>query len=169
MSGWAAATSSYPNISVLSTSSIPSLKTYHSQVLERPSLLNILECLLQIPQLLINHTLRLLGALHRLLLKRLDRFNLPCYIVCLGLESTEGFLDFVDDGSVLKNAAVMAEVDGLGLLGQDGDFAARVVVALFEGLERGCGLTFETQLGANFGPVELESGATLQLTVELVF
>lgn len=142
--------------------SIPSLSTYHSQIFKRPSLLDILQCLLQIPQLLINHTLCFFSTLYSLLLKGLDCLDLPCYIVCLGLESTERLLDFVDDGRVLENAAVITEVDSLGLLGEDGDFAARIVVAFLEGLERGCSLTFEAQLSADFGPVELESGTALQ-------
>lgn len=41
-------------------------------------------------------------------------------------------LDLVDDGLVLQDAAVVGEVDGLGLLGQDLDLAAGVIVALLE-------------------------------------
>lgn len=55
----------------------------------------------------------------------------------------------------------MLEVDGLGLRAQQVDFAARVVVALFEGLERGCRLAFETERGGDFGPVEFQGGGAL--------
>jgi hypothetical protein len=53
------------------------------------------------------------------------------------------------------------EVDGLGLLGEDGNFAARIVVALLEGLESGSSVAFEAQLRADLCPVELEGGAAL--------
>jgi hypothetical protein len=52
-------------------------------------------------------------------------------------------LDVVDDGLVLEDAAVMLEVDGLRLLGEDSDFAARIVVALLEGLEGSSSVAFE--------------------------
>jgi hypothetical protein len=53
------------------------------------------------------------------------------------------------------------EVDGLGLLGQERDFAARVVVALLEGLQSRGGLASDPELRAELGPVELEGGAAL--------
>jgi hypothetical protein len=53
------------------------------------------------------------------------------------------------------------EVDGLGLLGEKGDFAARVVVALLEGLQGRGRLTADPELRAELGPVELEGGAAL--------
>lgn len=55
----------------------------------------------------------------------------------------------------------MGEVDRLRLLGEHGHFAARIVVALLEGLKGGGGLTLETELGADLGPVDFESGAAL--------
>ena len=69
--------------------------------------------------------------------------------------------DSVDDGRVLEHGAVVGEVDGLRLLGEHGYFAARIVVALLEGLEGGGGLTLETKLGADLGPVDFEGGAAL--------
>jgi hypothetical protein len=54
------------------------------------------------------------------------------------------------------------EVDVLGLLGENGDFAARIVIALLEGLEGGGSLSLETQLRRQFRPVELEGCATLE-------
>ena len=55
----------------------------------------------------------------------------------------------------------MREVDGLGLLGEDGDLAAGVVVALLERLKGGGGVALETELLGQLGPVELEGCAAL--------
>ena len=135
--------------------------TYHSQLIDRPGLFNVLLCLLQVAQLPVNHALGLLGALHSLCLECLDGLDLPSDIVRLGLESGELLLDLVDDGGVLKNGPVVGEVDGLGLLGEDRHFAARIVVALLEALEGGGGLALETKLGPDPGPVDFEGGAAL--------
>lgn len=70
-------------------------------------------------------------------------------------------LDLVDDGLVLEDTAVVGEVDGLGLLGQDLDLAAGIIVALLERLQRGGSLAAEAEGGRNLGPVELECGAAL--------
>lgn len=70
-------------------------------------------------------------------------------------------LDFVDDGLVLERLAVVRKVDRLGLLGQHGYFAAGIVVALLEGLERCCSLAAKAEGAGDFGPVNFESGATL--------
>lgn len=94
-------------------------------------------------------------------LKRLDGLDLPSDIVCLGLERVELLLDLINDGSVLEHGSVIGEVDGLRLLGEDGYFAACIVVALLEALEGGGGLSFETELGADPGPVDFEGGAAL--------
>lgn len=117
--------------------------THHSQVSEWPGLFNVLQSLLQIAQFLVYDALGLLGALDSLRFECLNRLDLPAYIVCLGLESVELLLDVVDDGLVLEDAAVVLEVDGLRLLGKDGDFAARVVVALLEGLKGSSSVAFE--------------------------
>jgi hypothetical protein len=53
------------------------------------------------------------------------------------------------------------EVDGLRLLGEQRQFAARIVIALLEGLECGRSVALEAQLRADLGPVELEGGAAL--------
>lgn len=71
-------------------------------------------------------------------------------------------LNVVDDGGVLENAAVVGEVDGVGLLGQLGELAAGVVVALLEGDERVGGGALEGQLAGQLGPVELEGCAALR-------
>lgn len=70
-------------------------------------------------------------------------------------------LDLVNDGLVLEETAVVGEVDGLGLLGQDLDLAAGIIVALLERLQRGGGLAAEAEGGRNLGPVDLECGAAL--------
>jgi len=132
-----------------------------SEVIKRPGLLDVLQCLLEIAQFLVDNGLGLLCALDGLGLESLNGLDLPSYIVCLGLESVELLLDVVDDGLVLEDAAVVAEVDRLGLLGEDSDFAARIVVALLEGLKGGGGLTLEAKLGAELSPVELEGCAAL--------
>ena len=135
--------------------------THHSQVREWPGVLDVLQRLLQIAQLLVHDALGLLGALESLCLEGLNCLDLPAHVVGLGLESAELLLDVVDDGLVLEDAAVVLEVDGLRLLGEDGDFAARIVVALLEGLESGSSVALEAQLRADLCPVELESGAAL--------
>jgi len=133
----------------------PNGSTYHSQILKRPRLLDILQRLLQVPQLLIHPPLRLLRILHRLRLKRLDRLELPPHIVRLRLEGLHVALDLVDDGLVLQHRVEVREVDGLGGVGEDLHLAAGVVVALFEGREGRGGLSLEAEGGGDFRPVEL--------------
>lgn len=86
---------------------------------------------------------------------------MPLHIVRLRLVGAEALLDLVDDGGVLEDGAVVGEVNGLRLLGENGDLPARVVVALLEGLEGGGSAAFQTELRADLGPVELEGGAAL--------
>ena len=62
----------------------------------------------------------------------------------------------------------MREVDFLGLLGEDLDLAARVVVALLEGGESLGGAAFEAELGAQVRPVDLEGGGALQGGVSML-
>jgi hypothetical protein len=69
--------------------------------------------------------------------------------------------DLVEDGVVLEQAAVVGEVDGLRGVGEGLDFAARVVVALFEGGERAGGAAAEAELRGQFAPVQLERCAGL--------
>lgn len=59
----------------------------------------------------------------------------------------------------------MGEVDLLGLLGQDLDLAARIIVALLEGLEGLGGGATEAEFGAQVGPVDLGGGAALNGSV----
>lgn len=136
--------------------------THHSQVVKWPGILDVLQSLLEVAQLLVDNALSLLGALHSLSLESLNGLDLPADVVGLGLEGAKLLLDVVDDGLVLEDAAVVREVDGRGLLLEDGQFTARIIVALLEGLKGGGGLAFETKLGAELGPVELEGGAALR-------
>lgn len=122
--------------------------TYHSEVLERPGGLNVLEGLLKVLQLSVDLALGLLGALEGLGLVGLDGLDLAADVVLLDLEGVDLLLDVVDDGGVLQDGAVVGEVDLLGLLGQDLDLAARVVVALLEGLQGLGGGAAEAEFGA---------------------
>lgn len=134
--------------------------TYHSEVLERPSALNVLQGSLEILQLCVDLALGLLGALHSLRLESLDALDLALDVVLLHLEAAHLLLDVVDDGLVLEDAAVVAEVDRLRLLGEDLDPAAGVVMALLEGLEGLSGTATEAELLGQGSPVELlDSGA----------
>lgn len=135
--------------------------TYDSEVLEGTGSLDVLQGLLQVGELSLDLALGLLGVLNSLGLEGVDGLDLAANVVGSGLEGLEVVLDLVDDGLVLQDAAVVGEVDGLGLLGQDLDLAAGVVVALLEGLERSGGLAAEAERGRNLGPVDLESGAAL--------
>lgn len=141
--------------------------THHSEVLERTSRLNVLKSLLKILQLRINLALGLLRALHSLGLESRNRLDLPLNIVLLGLESVELLLDVGDDVLVLQEAAVVGEVDGLRRLGEDLDFAARVIVALLEVGEGLGGIASQAELGAQVGPVDFEGSRTLWERCEL--
>jgi hypothetical protein len=55
----------------------------------------------------------------------------------------------------------VGEVDGRGLLGQLLNLAARVLVALLEGLEGRDGLAAKSQRAGDLDPVELQSCASL--------
>lgn len=135
--------------------------TYHSEVLERPSALNVLQGSLEILQLSVDLALGLLGALHSLRLESLDALDLALDVVLLHLEAAHLLLDVVDDGLVLEDAAVVAEVDRLRLLGEDLDPAAGVVMALLEGLEGLSGAATEAELLGQGSPVELLDSGTL--------
>lgn len=136
-------------------------RTYDGELVKRPGSLNILQSLLQIHQLRLNATLGFLGRLDSLSLKGIDSLELACDIVGRRLEGLEVVLDLVNDGLVLERLAVVRKVDGLGLLGENGHFAAGIVVALFEGLEGCCGLAAKAERAGDFRPVDFESGATL--------
>lgn len=138
-----------------------SVYTHHSEVLEGPGSLDVLKCRLKVLKLSIDLGLGLLGALDSLGLVGLDGLDLAVDVVLLDLESVELLLKVVDDGGVFQDGAVVGEVDLLGLLGQDLDLAARIVVALLEGLEGLGGGATEAEFGAQVGPVDLGGGAAL--------
>lgn len=138
-------------------------KTYHREVLKRPSRLDILQRLLQVPKLSLNLALSLLCVLDSLRLKGLNRLQLTVQIVSGGLERFEVVLDLVDDRLVLQDIAVVREIDRLRHFGQDLDLATRIVVTLLEIMQRGGGLPAETQRAGDLGPVDLEGGAALEV------
>ena len=144
------------------------IDTHHCELIERPGILDVLQRLLQILQLLIHNALGLLGTLQRLGLESLNCLDLPCHIDSLGLEVVESLLDLIHNGGVFQDAAVVGEVDSLRLLAEHEDLPARIIVALLEGLEGSGSVSFETKLGRELGPVELESGAALLMIVALV-
>ena len=135
--------------------------THNGQILKRSRRLDVLQRRIQLPQLVIYLALCLLRALDGLHLKRLDGFDLPVHIVRGRFKRLEVAFDLVHDAGVVEGAAVLLEVDGLGLRLEQVELAARVVVALFEGLEGGGRLTFEAEGGGDFGPVEFQGGGAL--------
>lgn len=143
--------------------------TYHSELLEWPGLFNVLQCLLKILQFLVYNTLGLLGILDGLSLKGLDCFDLPADIVGYGLEGLETVLDFINDGLVLQDGAVVGKVDGLRCFRELLHPAPGIVVSLLEGNQRVGGGSLEAELGANLGPINLEGCAALYEGIELVF
>jgi hypothetical protein len=120
------------------------INTYDSEILKRSSLLNVLQCLLQIFQLQINTALSLLRVLHSLRLKSLNCLNLPRNIVGRRLEGAEVLLDLVNDSLVLQDRAVVGEVDSGRLFRKSLDTASGIFAALLEGLKGGCGLATKT-------------------------
>lgn len=141
--------------------------THHSEVLEGPGSLDVLQRLVKVLQLSVDLGLGLLSALHGLGLVGLDGLDLATDVVLLDLEAVELLLDVVDDGGVLEDGAVVGEIDLLGLLGQDLNLAARVVVALLEGLKGLGGGATEAEFGAQVGPVDLGGGAALEGDVSM--
>jgi hypothetical protein len=136
-------------------------KTYHSEVLEWSGLLDVLQGLCKVLQLQVDSALGLNSILDSLGLESLDGLDLATEIVGSWLEGLVVVLDLVDNSLVLKNGAVVGEVDLLWLLGKLNNAAAGLFVALLEGLEGGNGLATETETRGNSLPVELESCGTL--------
>ena len=150
----------FPSFAALQECAI-SEYTHHSEVLEGPGSLDVLKSLLKVLELSVDLGLGLLGALDSLGLVGLDGLDLAVDVVLLDLEGVELLLNVVDNGGVLQDGAVVGEVDLLGLLGQDLDLAARIIVALLEGLEGLGGGATEAEFGAQVGPVDLGGGAAL--------
>lgn len=133
----------------------------HGGLVPRSCTLNVIQRLLQTPQLDRDLLLGLFRILNSHLLEALDRFNLLADIVGFGLERLEVLLDLVDHGRVLQYRAVVREVDAGGLLGEHLNPAASIVVSLLEVCERGGSAAAEAELGADFAPVELRNRACL--------
>lgn len=136
--------------------------TYNSEVLERPGRLNVLQGRGEVLELQVDGLLGSLGILDGLHLEGVDGLDLAADIVGVGLELLESLLNLINDGAVLEHGAVGGEVDGRGLLRQLLNLAARVLVALLEGLQGGDGLAAEAQRAGDLGPVELQGGASLR-------
>jgi len=135
--------------------------TYDSELLERSGLLNVLQGLLKVLELQVDLLLGGLGVLDGLDLECLDGLELTVQVIGGGLEGLEALLDLVDDGLVLENGAVLGEVDLGGLLLEELELAAGILVALLEGLEAGDRLATEAERCGDFSPVELKSCASL--------
>lgn len=135
--------------------------TYDGELLKGTGVLNVLEGGGEVLELEVDGLLGGLGVLDGLDLEGVDGLELAVDVVGGGLEGGEALLDLVDDGLVLEAGAVGGKVDGGGLLGQELDLAAGVLVALLEGLQRGDRVATEAERGGHLGPVELESGASL--------
>lgn len=132
--------------------------TYHSEIFKRPSSLNVLQCLLQILQLRLHQPLGLLSPLDSSSLEALNRLNLPRQVHLFHLEAADCLFDLGDDGLVLEDGTVVGEVDVLGLLLEDLEAAARIIVALLKSGEGVEGAAAETEGGGEFAPVDLAGG-----------
>ena len=67
----------------------------------------------------------------------------------------------INDSLVLEGGAVVSEVDGGGLLLEGSELAARILVALLEGVKGDDGGSTKSEVGGDCCPVKLESCATL--------
>lgn len=139
----------------------------HGEILERPRVLDVGECCLELLQLHVDLLRRLLclrhlsharptsapnfrtqTQTHRLALKRLDRLHVRRDVVRDGLELAEQLLRVVDDGGVLQHGAVVRGVDGGRLRAVVLREALGLAVSLAEGLQRGDGLCGRRREGA---------------------
>jgi len=139
----------------------PTRSTYDSEILEWASLLDILQCLLQVLKLQINSVLGGLSVLDGLALEGLDGLDLAADIVSDWLEGLEVILYRINNSLVLEDGAVVGEVDSRRRLGELLESATRILIALLERLEGGDGLAAESEVGSDCLPVKLESCATL--------
>merc|ERR1712058_8436 len=104
----------------------------HSHLVPPSSTLDIAERLVQALQLNLNLALGILGIFNSNLLESFNRANLLVNVVCLGLKGLEVLLDLVDHSSVLEDGAVIAEVDAGGLVLENRQAAAGLVISLLE-------------------------------------
>lgn len=119
--------------------------TYHSELVERPGGLNVLQSLLQLRNFLIYDALGLLRILHGRGLKFTDGFEGLVDVVGLWRELLVRLFNLCNDVLVLQDASVVREVDLLRCILKRGDLAARIFVALLEGLELGGSRALETE------------------------
>ena len=131
------------------------------EVLERPGLLDVSKCLLEVLQLNINlvSSLLSLGNLYcactsysaligpesergtySLDLEGLDSLDMRTNVVGDGLEVLQELLGLVNDSLVFENSTIVIEVDSGGLAVELSVYPLRVRVALAEGLESSDGL-----------------------------
>lgn len=134
-----------------------------SELLEAPGLLNVRKGSVQVLELNLHTGLGGLGVLDGLGLELVDGLELLGDVLLDGLEGLEAGLNLVDDGLVLQDGAVVGEVNLGGLLLEEGEAAASILVALLEGLEGGGGRALKAEGGGDFGPFDLERSASLQM------
>jgi hypothetical protein len=115
--------------------------TYNCELFEWPRCLDVLQGGLKVLEFEVDLLLGGLGVLDGLDFKSLNGLELARNVVLGRLERAEPLLDLVNDGLVLEDGAVVGEVDGCRLLGEELDLSAGILVSLLEGLERGNSLT----------------------------
>ena len=89
-------------------------------------------------------------------LELVNGLELSVQVVSDRLEALDSLLGLIDDALVLKQLAVMSEIDSGGLLLQLEQNTLGFVIALAEGLEGSSG--FLGKAGAQLGPVDLLGG-----------
>lgn len=136
--------------------------TYNGELVERASLLDVLQGLLQILELHIDTALGLNGVLDGLGFEGLDGLDLAGDIVGNWLEGLVVLLYRIDNSLVLEDGAVVSEVDSGWLLLESRKLAAGILVALLEGVKRGYSRSTESEVRGDCCPVKLESCATLR-------
>ena len=118
-------------IKLLSASSTN--KGTYTQLIRLPCLIDILNCLLQINQLLRNLLLGLLSILHCLCLKGLNPLQNRRNIVRSWLELLARPLDFINDLLVLQYGTIISEIDGCAGSLEMIEFGVGVDIAFAEG------------------------------------
>lgn len=99
-------------------------------------------------------------------LESLNALDLLLHIITLQLVPLHLPLDLINHGCVLQHIAVVLEIDGLRLLGQDLHSSPRIVVALLEVGEGLCGAASQSEVRADAGPVDFGGGAGLKVVSE---
>ena len=118
-------------IKLLSASSTN--KGTYTQLIGLPCLINILNCLLQINQLLRNLLLGLLSIIYCLCLKSLNPLQNCRNIVRSWLEFLARLLNFIDDLLVFQYRSIISEIDGRAGGLEMIEFGVGVDIAFAEG------------------------------------